>query len=53
MADITQIQQEINKLFCSKIAMHKLDLSNTAICVVNLKLDPIKFNYFDAKCVLH
>ena len=42
----TNSAREVNKLFCTKIAMHKLDLSNSAICVV--KLDSVKLNYFVA-----
>ena len=46
----TNSAREVNKLFCTKIAMHKLDLSNRAICVV--KLDSVKLNYFVAGSAL-
>ena len=47
----TNLAREVNKLFCSKIAMQKSDLSNRVICVV--KLYPLKFNYFVACCAPH
>ena len=47
----TYLVREVNILFCSKIAMQKLDLSNRAICVV--KLDYMKFNYFFAGGAQH